>query len=231
MKANKGLQKFTETEKRIEALMSKTKVTQKDMKEILKDTDMPSFEVYLSNLLNTLKGNELDNFLNKVDDIINIDTRNQLWEANHYWITNSISKHIEEYGKMPTKNEIAKDTGLSRQTVHKHLRKFNEHPMYAEQIQQFKFTADRVLAKVIKMAVAGQGNVKAARLYFEVMGLLNNGQSSGNTLIKNQNNYIQINGTVLSQETIKQLNDDQLNTLEDILKTILPNPIKLKDAT
>jgi hypothetical protein len=221
MKANKGLQKFTETEKRIEALMSKTKVTQKDMKKMIRDTDMPSFEVYLSNLLNTLKGDELDNFLNKVDDIINIDTRNQLWEANHYWITNSISKHIEEYGKMPTKNEIAKDTGLSRQTVHKHLRKFNEHPMYAEQIQKFKFTADRVLAKVIKMAVAGQGNVKAARLYFEVMGLLNNGHTSGNTLIKNQNNYIQINGVTLSQEKIQNLKPEQIKLIEDVIKGII----------
>lgn len=179
---------------------------------------MPAFGVYLSNLLNTLKGNELDTFLTKVDDIINIDTRNQLWEANHYWITNSISKHIEEYGKMPTKNEIAKDTGLSRQTVHKHLRKFNEHPMYAEQIQQFKFAADWVLAKVIKMAVAGQGNVKAARLYFEVMGYLNNGQSSGNTLIKNQNNYIQINGMILSQDKIQSLKPEQIKLIEEIFK-------------
>jgi len=40
-------------------------------------------------------------------------------------------------------------------------------------------------------------------------------------LIKNQNNYIQINGTVLSQETIKHLNPEQLNSIESILKTAL----------
>jgi hypothetical protein len=54
------------------------------------------------------------------------------------------------------------------------------------------------------------------------VGNLNNRQSSNNTLIQNQNNYIQINGTVLSQETIQQLNPEQLNTLEDILKTAMP---------
>lgn len=221
MKENRGLQKFTETEKRIEELMSKTKVTQKDMKDILRNEDMPAFQDYLSNILNTLKGDKLDDFLFKIDDIVNTDTRNQLWETNHYCITHSISKHIEEYGKMPTKNEIAKDTGLSRQTVYKHLRKFNEHPLYAEQIQQFKFTADRVLAKVIKMAVAGQGNVKAARLYFEVMGLLNNGQTSANTLIKNQNNYIQINGVTLSQEKIQNLKPEQIKLIEDVIKGII----------
>jgi hypothetical protein len=53
---------------------------------------------------------------------------------------------------------------------------------------------------------------------------MNNGQHSNNTLIQNQNNYIQINGTVLSQETIKHLNPEQLNTIETILKTALPQP-------
>ncbi|MEJ7737431.1 MAG: hypothetical protein WKF97_08395 [Chitinophagaceae bacterium] len=47
------------------------------------------------------------------------------------------------------------------------------------------------------------------------------GQSSSNTLIQNQNNYIQINGTVLSQENIEQLTPDQLNVIESILKTAL----------
>ena len=51
---------------------------------------------------------------------------------------------------------------------------------------------------------------------------MNNGQNPNNTLIQNQNNYIQINGTVLSQETIKHLNSEQLNSIETILKTALP---------
>jgi len=56
------------------------------------------------------------------------------------------------------------------------------------------------------------------------MGQMNNGQTPNNTLIQNQNNYIQINGTVLSQETIKHLNTEQLNIIETILKTALPQP-------
>ena len=41
-------------------------------------------------------------------------------------------------------------------------------------------------------------------------------------IIQNQHNYIQINGTVLSQEAIKHLNAEQLSTIETILKTALP---------
>jgi hypothetical protein len=84
----------------------------------------------------------------------------------------------------------------------------------------------KVLAKVFQFAV--NGDTGAAKLYFNVMGCLNNGQSTNGTLIQNQNNYIQINGTVLSQETIKNLNPEQLYTIESIWKTVLPNPEALE---
>ena len=38
---------------------------------------------------------------------------------------------------------------------------------------------------------------------------------------KTQNNFIQINGRVLSQINIKQLNPEQLNKIETFLKTAL----------
>lgn len=66
----------------------------------------------------------------------------------------------------------------------------------------------------------GSFSNRAAKLYFTVVGNMA-GQSSSNTLIQNQNNYIQINGTVLSQENIEQLTPDQLNVIESILKTAL----------
>ena len=74
----------------------------------------------------------------------------------------------------------------------------------------------KVLARVFHFAV--NGDIQAAKLYFNLMGFINNGQTPNNTLIQNQNNYIQINGTVLSQETIKQLTTEQLNVIESILK-------------
>ena len=69
---------------------------------------------------------------------------------------------------------------------------------------------------------AVNGDVGAAKLYFNVMGCLNGGQASQNMLIQNQQNNIQINNTVLSQETVKHLNSEQLNEIEEILKTASP---------
>ena len=88
--------------------------------------------------------------------------------------------------------------------------------------------ADRILAKVIKLA--GQGNVKAARLCFDVISGLSV-QPPNNTLIRTQNNFIQIKGKVLSQETIKLMNPEELEIIENILNATLPQPelLKLKE--
>jgi hypothetical protein len=67
--------------------------------------------------------------------------------------------------------------------------------------------SDKVLAKVYHFAV--NGDTKAAKLYFDIVGSLG-AQDAGNTLIKSQNNYIQINGMVLSQENIKSLKPEQI---------------------
>ena len=120
---------------------------------------------------------------------------------------------------MPSKSEIASKTELSRQTVHKHLKEYSNHPQYLGQIEHFKFMTSELLAKVFQFA--SQGDVAAAKLYFNVMGLMGNGQTPSNTLIQNQQNNIQINNTLLSQESLKQLDAEQLNQIEEILRRAL----------
>jgi hypothetical protein len=218
MKTKKqGLQKLTVSEKKINSLLAKKKIMPGDSSKLLNSKERDIFNKILANKLADSKGEELDKLLEQLSEVLPNEVKNQLWENNHFSITQSMTKLIEEYGKMPTKNQIAIDTGLSRQTIHKHLSGYAEHPLYAEQLKQFKFMADRVLAKVIKQAA--QGDMKAARLYFEVMGNLGNEGRLIST-IKTQNNYIQINQTKLSQETIKNLSPEQLNQIEAVLQSV-----------
>ena len=177
---------------------------------------------------NKLRGEERDDFYRKIESITTEATKNQLWESNHTRITWAISTLIRDYGRMPSKTEIASKTELSRQTVHKHLKEYAKHPQYLGQIEQFKFMTSEVIAKVFQLAV--QGDTGAAKLYLSVIGVTNNWHAPNNTLIQNQNNYIQINGMVLSQETIKQLNPEQLNSIEAILKTALPQTEIVKNG-
>ena len=221
----KDLQKFTET--KINKIFSLEQITLSDLKS-LSDPEKDRFiDVFIEKLsdLSKLKGIERDKFLKKIELILDNTTKNQLWESNHARIIWAISNLMQEYGRMPTKTEIAIKTELSRQTIHKHLKEYTSHPQYLQQVEQFRFMTSKVLAKVFQFAV--NGDIGAAKLYFNVMGNLN-GQPSNNILIQNQNNFIQINGTILSQETIKNLNPEQLNTIETILKTALSKPEILK---
>lgn len=225
MKAKKGLQKFTKTETKINQILSLEHITPKDLEPLSEKENARLMEI-LTERFNKLKGTERDKFYKKIEPITSDTAKNQLWEYNHNQITWAISTLMQEYGRMPTKTEIATKTELSRQTIHKHLKEYTNHPQYLGQIEQFRFMTSKVLAKVFQFAV--NGDTGAAKLYFNVMGFMNNGQTPNNTLIQNQNNYIQINGTVLSQETIKHLNPEQLNTIETILKTALPEPKELE---
>ena len=219
MKEKKSLQKLTTTKNKINLLMQKKKITKTDVDELLGKDDKLKFSQYLNNKLRNLKDIERDDFIEQVFEITPDSVKNQLWENNHYIITDAISLLIEESGRMPTRTQISTKTGLSRQTIGKHLKEYSTHNLYEYQKLKFNFMADRVMSKVFKIAVQDVGNVKAARLYLEVTGCLNNRQVEG-TKIKTQNNYIQINGTVLSQETIQNLKPEQLNQIENILKSV-----------
>ena len=214
-----GLRKLTKIESKINKLFLREQITPDDI-ETLSKKEYEHLAIVLSEKSNNLKGVERDKFYKKVDLITNDFIKNQVWENNHLQIMHAISTFIQESGYMPSKTQIAFKTELSRQTVHKHFKENKIHPEYIEQIEQFKFMTSKVLAKVFQFAV--NGDMAAAKLYFNAIGFMNNGQTANSTLIKNQNNYIQINGTVLSQETIKHLNPEQLNTIETILKTALP---------
>jgi len=225
MKTNqKSLQKLTESEIKVNEILSLEIITQDDIKPLNND-EIILLNTIVSEKMRSLTGKERDLLLKKIDLFMDDDNRNHLWDNNHQQITAGISDLMQEFNHMPSITEIAAKTKLSRQTVHKHLKEYTNHPMYLQQIDQFRFMTSKVLAKVFKFAV--NGDMAAAKLYFNVMGNMN-AQNANNTLIQNQNNYIQINGTVLSQETIKKLNPDQLNTIENILKTALPQAVKLE---
>jgi hypothetical protein len=220
MKNNKqGLQKLTNTDAKIKKILALEKVTVEDIKQ-LSDKENEKLNEVLTKKFNTLKGVEIDKFNKKFEAVINPETKNELWENNHIKITNAISTLTQEYGRMPSKAEMAAKTELSRQTVHKHIKEYSAHPLYLAQLERYRFLTGKVLARVFYFAV--NGDIGAAKLYLTAMGCLNNVQPPASSMIQNQNNFIQINNTILSQETIKNLSADQLQNIESIIKASLP---------
>ena len=167
MKAKKGLQKFTKTETKINQILSLEQITPKDLEPLSEKESTRLMEI-LTDRFNMLKGTERDKFYKKIEPITSNTTKNQLWEYNHNQITWAISTLMQEYGRMPTKTEIANKTELSRQTVHKHLKEYATHPQFLGQIEQFKFSdnvtwfeAD-IKAKVIFQGTAGNDTLDGA---------------------------------------------------------------------
>jgi hypothetical protein len=204
----KGLQKLTETRRRIMEILEKPEVMKADLKSLDND-GMAMLQEVVNERLKAIKGEELDKYIAKILDIITPESRNSMWEDNHRRIINEISKYIDNTGRMPTMFELMDKTGLSRQTLGKHLKEYRSHPQYIEHMEQFRFMGQRVLSKMFELAMSG--NVRAARLYLEMVGGMN-----GNCRI--ENNYIQINSLLLTQESLTKLNDRQLSSLEHFLR-------------
>jgi AraC-like DNA-binding protein len=220
MTAENNLQKLTDTETQVNEVLALEQITPSDIDKLDSATSSHLLKL-LNEKLNTLKGTDLDMLCKKIEPILSQTTKNQLWESNHVQITQAVSNLLNKYGRMPTKAEIAQETELSRQTIHKHFKEYAAHPLYLGELEQFRFMTSKLLATVYSFAL--RGDTGAAKLFFNVMGYLNNGQAPNGTTIQNQNNFIQINGTKLSQEAIKNLNPEQLSSIESILKTILPS--------
>ena len=193
-------------------LLALEKITAKDI-EGLNKVEREYLAETTTQTLAQLTGVERDNFLDKIDLIIPASTKSDIWQCNHSLINSAVSNYMRKNGVMPAKSAIARETGLSRQTVAKHFAAYKRHPEFTSEMEQFKFMAPNVLANVFKHAL--NGDMRAARLYFEMVGAPNKQQA--NTVINEQNNYIQINNTILSQENLKQLSAEQLNQIENII--------------
>jgi hypothetical protein len=217
----KGLQKLTETRRMIMEILEKPEVVKSDLNSLDNEARVVMQEVVNERLM-ALKGKELDGFIERIFDIISPESRNSMWDDNHRRIINEISKFIDNTGRMPTMFELMDRTGLSRQTLGKHIKEYRSHPQYIEHLEQFRFMGQKVLSKMFEMAM--NGNVRAGRLYLEMVGGIGDGKGRG---VRNQTNYIQVNNLVISEERLRELSPDQLGRIETILTEVADPQISM----
>jgi|LakMenEpi03Aug12_release.lakeMendotaPanAssembly.Ray.scaffolds.fasta_scaffold409873_2 hypothetical protein len=208
-----SLQKFTKTQIKVNRILSMKTITI-DVWNSLNKREKSIANSELVKMFNESKGVERDKILSKMESITGEQTKSQIWTINHIRINNSIFKLVQHLNRMPSKDEIAEESGLSRQTIHKHLSEYSEHPLFKEELIQYRFASNSLLSVIYKMAI--QGDIKAAKLFFNVVG----NDASPKQTIGTQNNYIQINGTILNQDILKQLTPDKLIQIEEIVKSI-----------
>ena len=220
------LQRFTKFELKKKNLWDLKQITHEAL-DVLTNDERVKFLKEVNEKLAIVKGGERDALIKQFELIFSNETKNRLWEYNHTQLTIAIATLMQEFGRMPSKIELAEKAGLSRPTIDKHLKEYTINPLYIQEIEQFKFMTAKVLARVFTFAV--NGDIRACKLYLECMG--NMGLSSS-TNINTQNNFIQINGLTIRQEQIQQLNKHQLEQIQDIvtlkdndkiIRVIVPN--------
>jgi len=203
------------TKGKVENLLALDKISLKDI-DGLSNLERAHLGEVVTEKLEKLRGEERDSFLEKIAAVVPSSTKSQLWEHNQLVISRAITNFMCKHGCMPPKTVIANECGLSRQTVIKHMKEYQVNPEHMSTTEQFKFMAPQVLASVFKSAV--NGDARSARLYFEMVGELNKPHpNTASTVVNEQNNYIQINNTILSQENLRQLSAEQLNQIESII--------------
>lgn len=155
-----------------------------------------------------LHGEELDRYIEQTSSLLD---QNEVWEFNHRKIEVIIERHVHQTGAMPSTTDIANATKLSRPTVRKHLAAISTSPHTEDQNNGIAIMVPRVMGSVLKQAL--RGDLKAAKIYMDAASR----QKETTSTVINQNNYIQINNTIINQKLISKLNPEQLKKIELII--------------
>ena len=165
-------------------------------------------------------------FLNSplTSEDIKEDLRNTTWQDNHDELTRVIGNLIGENRRMPTVNQMANETGLSRQTIHKHLKEFYRSANYQSQVNQFRMLSDRVLASLYTLAIGG--DVRAAKVFLDAVGGLPLQQDSPSE----NTNFIQVNNNIkIDQVTFTTLPEAVQQQITQLILQGLQNKIQQSD--
>lgn len=82
---------------------------------------------------------------------------------NNQAITKAMHTFIEKNGKMPSMIELSASTGISRQTISKHL----DDLSLTNSIKKYRLMSDKVMDSLLQ--ACDQGNAQAVKLYYQLV--------------------------------------------------------------
>jgi hypothetical protein len=135
------------------------------------------------------------------------------WEKNHKKILAYVREYMRMENQTPTVADIADKTGISRPTVYKHLQSFSSTAEFAGHASIFKVMVTDVVRLLYRQCC--NGNIHAARLYLETMGVLKTGKTVNNNFINR--NSLKVNDIELNEDVLQTLNEEQLKQIEEIV--------------
>ena len=201
------MEKLPQTIDQFNKLLSLEKIEHRHL-EPLSDDEKAAFMGHLYKRLSKLDGGMRNDLVEKTIGILD---KEFIWEHNHTKITEAIKWNVIEHGTVPNNSHLAAECGLSRKTVREHLKSFDTSETCTDKKEGINIMRQNIIGTVMKAAL--KGDLKAAKLYLETTDPSKGSQP----IVNNQNNYIQINKTVINQQVIQQLKPEQLQLIEQII--------------
>ena len=137
------------------------------------------------------------------------------WEENHEHIIKTV-RYLQDRRIKVSVSNICKLTKLSRPTVYKHLSEDSLNPTYKVYTQVNRLMMNDVLMRICEKAY--NGDLKAARLYFELIGVIKTNSNTINSSVLNFNHAVMVKGQVLNEEMVENLSAENLSQLADFVK-------------
>ncbi len=205
------MEKLPQTAHKFDMLLCLEKIEHCHLKALGPD-DKTAFMDMLYNRLAKLAECERDEELNAlVAKAAALLDNEFIWEHNHAKIMKAMRAYTRANGTVPTKAYLASTCGLNRKTIQEHLKAFNGNATGNDQNEAINIMSHDIMGTVIKAAL--NGDMKAAKLYFDTTKVFKPNEIKVST----QNNFVQINKTVINQQVIQQLKPEQLQLIEQII--------------
>ena len=214
--SEKSCQRLTNGQPDFTALLRKKKLFKEDI-EGWSGQNIDKLYKHIQQEFNNVSKEDFDFLMGKYYQVIPEDAKNQLWDMNHIKILEAMNRMLSKHGLFPTKTYLATETGLSRNTIQKHLDRYQDSSQHKFYRESLVLIHQNLLSTLYHQAY--HGNMKAARLYMEATGLI---QSSTYRQDANNSNFIQINGITINQTLLNSLSTDIQQTITKLILSTIP---------
>lgn len=133
------------------------------------------------------------------------------FQGNQHKIKKALDAYITAHGKMPTSTTLARITGLSRPTIHSHMKEGVLNVRFKEELAKLKLLSTDLFAKLYQLAQ--EGDKQAIKMIMDI--ILGSGQKlQTNT----QNNYIQVNNLRIQNDNFERLTLKTKRKIERLIR-------------
>ena len=153
---------------------------------------------------------------NLPEEITEAERKELIWEDNHAIIAEAI-RYLQRKEIHINVSNIARITKLSRKTVYKHFNNDDATLMHGIAKPLSNFMVNEVISRVCRKACFG--DLQAAKIYLEIMGVIKRGNNTINANFMNGNKAIMVNGHTFSEEMVQNLSAENLSQLEEFVKS------------